>query len=531
MKFLVLLASISICYVPLTFAQSSRYLRGDDGAPGTQTTSESQAYTFAGMEEENEVMEKQLNDFVKNYHYRSTSSTTYDTLLLNTENFEADEVPKYSAEVIQARLNEMPMIIAMDYNIYVQRYIDLYAEKRRDQVSRMMGLGKVYFPMFEEELDKRDMPIELKYMSVVESALNPHARSRVGATGLWQFMIGTAKMYGLEVNSYVDERKDPYKSTVAALDYLAASEKEFGDWLLAIASYNCGPGNVRKAILRSGGKRTFWEIREFLPRETRGYVPAFIAATYVFEHASEHNLYPIYVDFDYRADTLELRNLDITLEEIAKMTQVDVQLLKTLNPELKLDRVPYSSEAYSLNVPQKVSDYFAMYPYRINSEYGKKRDQYIAPAQYTANRSSGSSSSSSASSYTAKKGEVLVYYTVRTGDVVGSIAEKYGVSAREVGYWNNLRRYRIKVGQKLTIYTTKSNAQAAGAQSSPRTASVAPKPLYSASSGTIQTHTVRQGDTLWGISNRYSVSLETLYRLNSGLKNSSLKIGQVVRVK
>lgn len=516
---------MTICLYQLSVAQSSRYLRGES-SPISADSPDAKGTAFLDWSEEKEALDKQMDDFVKNYHYRSPTTTTYDSILLNTEDFESDEVPTYSAEVIQARLNELPMIISMDYNIFVQRYIDTYSLRRRDQVSRMMGLAKVYFPLFEQELDKRDMPLELKYLPVVESALNPHARSRVGATGMWQFMLGTAKMYGLKVNSFVDERKDPYKSTVAALDYLEASKEEFGDWLLAIASYNCGPGNVRKAILRSGGKRNFWEIRKYLPRETRGYVPAFIAAAYVFEYASEHNIYPTYVDYDYRADTLELSNLDITLSEIAKMSKVELQLLKTLNPELKLDRIPFSSEPYILNAPRKVANYFAMYPYRIRSEYGKKRDQYIPPVQYTAS-SKSSSRSYSTSSYSPKKGEVLVYYTVRTGDVVGSIAEKYGVSARQISYWNNLRRYRIKVGQKLKIYTKKSNARAAGATSSP---SAAPKPNYVLSQG-MQTHTVKRGETLWSISNRYSVPLETLYSLNKGLKNSKLKIGQVVRVR
>ncbi|MEM7659374.1 MAG: lytic transglycosylase domain-containing protein, partial [Bacteroidota bacterium] len=324
-RFLGLLASMTICLYQLSMAQSSRYLRGDDDAPAlAANTPETKGSAFLDWSEEKKALDKQMDDFVKHYHYDSPTTTTYDSILLNTHGFQSDEVPKYSAEVIQARLNELPMVISMDYNIFVQRYIDTYSLRRRDQVSRMMGLAKVYFPMFEQELDKRDMPLELKYLAVVESALNPHARSHVGATGMWQFMLGTAKMYGLKVNSFVDERKDPYKSTNAALDYLSASKEEFGDWLLAIASYNCGPGNVRKAILRSGGKRNFWEIRKYLPRETRGYVPAFIAAAYVFEHASDHNIYPTYVDYDYRADTLELRNLDITLSEIANMCKVDV---------------------------------------------------------------------------------------------------------------------------------------------------------------------------------------------------------------
>lgn len=484
--------------------------------------------SFSSLNGNNAPVEEQLDAFMKDYHFRSPTSSTYDTLLLNTNNFKAHEVPKYSEQVIRRRLNELPMLISMDYNVFVQRYIDVYSLKRRDQVSRMMGLSRIYFPMFEEELDKRGMPLELKYLPIVESALNPHARSRVGATGMWQFMLGTARMYGLKVNSFVDERKDPYKSTLAAMSYLENSYEEFGDWLLAIASYNCGPGNVRKAILRSGGKRNFWEIREYLPRETRGYVPAFIAATYVFNYASEHNIYPTYVDYDMHQDTLHLSYIDITLTEIANMCDVDIHLLKNLNPELKLDRVPYTNEPYVLKVPSKVSHYFARYPEKIRSNYGKKRDQYIPPVQYTSSRNT-SKPARSYSAYKPKKGEVLVYYTVRTGDVVGSIADKYGVSARNISYWNNLRRYRIKVGQKLKIYTTKSNAQRAGAKKVSSSTTVPRK--STANRGSVMNHTVKRGDTLWGIANRYSIPIEKLYELNSGLENKKLKIGQAIRVK
>ncbi|MEM7370019.1 MAG: LysM peptidoglycan-binding domain-containing protein [Bacteroidota bacterium] len=485
--------------------------------------------SFSAWNNSKEPVEEQLDAFMKDYHFRSPTSSTYDTLLLNTQNFKAHEIPKYSEQVIRRRLNELPMLISMDYNVFVQRYIDVYSVKRRDQVSRMMGLSKIYFPMFEEELDKRGMPLELKYLPIVESALNPHARSRVGATGMWQFMLGTARMYGLKVNSFVDERKDPYKSTLAAMSYLENSYEEFGDWLLAIASYNCGPGNVRKAILRSGGKRNFWEIRDYLPRETRGYVPAFIAATYVFNYASEHNIYPIYVDYDMHQDTLHLSYIDITLTEIATMCDVDVHLLKNLNPELKLDRVPYTNDPYVLKVPSKVSHYFARYPERIKSKYGKKRDQYIPPVQYTSSKGTTSRPSRTRTAYKPKKGEVLVYYTVRTGDVVGSIADKYGVSARNISYWNNLRRYRIKVGQKLKIYTSKANAQRAGAKRTSTATTVPQKPTYQR--GSALTHTVKRGDTLWGIANRYSIPIEKLYELNRGLENKKLKIGQAIRVK
>ncbi|RMG57943.1 MAG: LysM peptidoglycan-binding domain-containing protein, partial [Bacteroidetes bacterium] len=469
----------------------------------TAAEPETKGSLFSEWEAEAEAIEAPLQAFTKNYHYARPTTSIYDTLLLNTQGFAPGDIPRYEAEVIAKRLHDMPTLIAMDYNEYVQRYIDVYTLRKRDQVSRMLGLAEVYFPIYEEYLDREGLPIELKYLSVVESALNPHARSRVGATGLWQFMLRTGQMYGLRVNSFVDERRDPYKSTEAAMRYLKSSYNEFGDWLLAIASYNCGIGNVRKAIARSGGKRNFWEIREYLPRETRGYVPAFIAATYTFNYASAHNLYPIYVDFDLEQDTLHLKHIDITLQEISDMTGADLELLRYLNPELKLDRIPYSREPYVLRVPPATATYFAAHQSRIYAQYGKKRDGDLLPVTYAVNRQPASSTYRSAGPSIddyRPAGTSLVYYTVRSGDVVGSIAEKYEVSPRQIAYWNDLYRYRIKVGQKLKIYAKPEVAQRVGATPSrPRTVASGPAiPSYTGS-GTIVSHTIKQGDTLWGI--------------------------------
>lgn len=473
-------------------------------------------------------VQEHLNGFIKNYRYPRPTTTLYDTLVLNTEGFEADEVPSYEPQVIARRLYGLPTLIPMDYNEYVQRYIEVYTVRKRDLTAKVLGLSRVYFPVFEEQLDRAGLPIELKYLAVVESALNPHARSRVGATGLWQFMLGTARMYGLQVNSFVDERKDPYKSTEAATRYLKNAYEEFGDWLLAIASYNCGPGNVRKAIARSGGKRNFWEIMPYLPRETRGYVPAFIAVTYAFNYASLHNLYPIRVDFRLSQDTLHLKRMDITLAEIAEMTGADLDQLRYLNPELQLDRVPYSAQDYVLRVPREVATYFATYELTIREKYGQRRNATPPQASYAS--TTRRTSTTSTSSYSPPAGTKLYYYTVQTGDVVGAIAERYGVRASEVARWNGLYRYRIKVGQKLRIYATP--AQAARANSyrpEPRAATATPAAPKPSGSGTY--HTVRSGDTSWELARRYGVSVDQIKRLNPGLDAGDLKVGQNVRVK
>ena len=512
------------------------------GEAETADSDQTKGSGFTEWEIEESRIQEQLARFNKDYSFPNPKADPYDTLLLTDMRFRSNDVPKYSAQEISKRMYDLPMVIPMDYNAYVQRYVDVYSLHRREQVSRMLGLSRIYFPIFEEEFDRMGLPLELKYLSVVESALNPHARSRVGATGLWQFMLGTATPYGLKVDSYVDERHDPYKSTVAAAKYLSNSYQEFGDWLLAIASYNCGPGNVRKAIRRAGGSGDFWAVMEYLPKETRGYVPAFIAAAYIFNYAADHNIFPVYPDFSMEGDTIQLIRMDVTLAELSDDLKVDLDLLRNLNPELKLDRIPYSANPYVLRVPVSAGETFAANERDLRQKYGQRRDQ-LPPevaARYAQEKvvnpaatSSGSTSSSSAS---APSGSILVYYTVRNGDVVGGIAEKYGVSASQISSWNGLRRYRIKPGQKLKIYTSQAKAEQAGARTTPSAAAqprqTSAAPVASAPVGQAVYHKVKNGDTLWGIARQYpDMTVSKIQALNPGLDASDLKVGQTIRIK
>ncbi len=404
----------------------------------------------------------QLDSLIPCHNFQPLAFSKYSRDSLNKYNYRPDSLPPCSSDLIAQRLKDIGSPLDLSYNSDVQAFINLYTLQRREQVERMLGLAHVYFPIFDEVLDREGVPMEIRYLPIVESALNPHARSRVGATGLWQFMLSTGNMYNLNVTSYIDERRDPYKSTEAAIRYLKNMYKTYGDWLLVVAAYNCGPGNVNKAIARSGGKHTFWEIQEFLPRETKSYVPALIAATYVFNYSTEHNLFPRMVDFSYGQDTVQIVRQQMSLKHFADVTHTDFWTLKDLNPELKLDIIPYSPVPYVLRVPMKTGQFFAAFrdsimtlATKLNVDSAKVAysDARLSPltnkpyvAEASENPTYGSQSSGSSS-------KNLVYHKVRRGEVVGSIASRYHVSAKDISKWNGLHNYSIKVGQSLKIYT------------------------------------------------------------------------------
>jgi membrane-bound lytic murein transglycosylase D len=352
----------------------------------------------------------------------------------------------------------------------------------------------------------------------------------------------TGQEYGLQINTYIDERRDPYKSSRAAAEYLKKSFNEFGDWMLAIASYNCGAGAVRRAISRSGGKMDYWSIRHNLPTETQGYVPAYVAAVYAFHYSGLHNVYPTYVDFSLKQnDTVHVRYMDITLQEIAGMTGTQPEVLYTLNPELKQKRIAYSPMPYPLRVPTEVANYIASNEATLRMQYGNRRlqqpQQVYTPTYAVAETGETVRHLQPAQQVryvdAAPKGK-LNYYTVRSGDVVGDIADKYGVSASDIAEWNNLYRYRISVGQKLRIYADNgpSYAVSASNRSTAREGDVTVEALRpkQGAFGQQKYHSVRSGDNLWDLANRYGTSVDAIRQLNPG-KTSSLKPGQVLRVK
>ncbi|MGI5975470.1 MAG: transglycosylase SLT domain-containing protein [Paludibacter sp.] len=334
--------------------------------------------------------------------------------------------------VVKLRLSLMPCVIEMPYNRHVRSFIDLYVVKRRSQVSYFRRLGDYYFRLFEQALDKHDLPFELKYLPVIESALNATAVSRAGAAGLWQFMVSTGRMYGLEINSLIDERMDPYKSTHAAVKYLKDLYEIYGDWHLVIAAYNCGPGNVNKAIRRSGGKQDYWAIYPFLPAETRGYVPIFIAANYALYYAEAHNICKADVEFPNPIDTVII-NQRIHFEQIASVLNVPKEQIKMLNPQYRREIIPGDLKPYAVALPVSLT---GMFIDKFDEIVAYKADSLINNRRVEVNTALAP----------------VIYHTVRSGQTLSGIAARYGVSVTRLRQWNNIRGSLIRPGQRIKIY-------------------------------------------------------------------------------
>jgi membrane-bound lytic murein transglycosylase D len=343
--------------------------------------------------------------------------------------------------VYRLRLTKMPCLMEMPYNPAVRSYIDLYTAHRRTQIQYMLGLSKYYFPLFEQVLSANNLPLELKYLSIIESALNTTIVSRMGAAGLWQLMIGTGRMYGLEINSLVDERLSPVKATNAAAHFLKDLYSIYGDWNLVIASYNCGPGNINKAMRRSGGKRDYWTIYPFLPKETRSYVPIFIAANYSMYYASEHNLCAATVNMPVLTDTVMVHKR-IHLEQIATILNLPIEEVRLLNPQYRRDIIPGDIKPYELCLPL---NYAISFIEKIDQISAYKADELI-----NIRRSEIEIPNSSESIVPGGSGKVI-YYKVKPGQTLGEIAAKYGVSVKKLKKWNNIKGSTIRAGRRLKI--------------------------------------------------------------------------------
>ena len=431
-------------------------------------------------------------------------------------NFPHDSIPRYDDLVYELRMAKLDAVSPFDlqYNPVVKGYIEMYTKRKRELVARVMALSQFYFPMFEEQLDKYNLPLELKYLAICESALNPVAKSHAGAMGLWQFMYPTGKIYGLKVSSYVDERCDPYKSTAAACEYFQYLYGLFGDWQMVLAAYNCGPGNINKAIRRSGGKKTYWEIRPFLPKETQGYVPAFIAVNYVMSYTAEHNLYSAIPKKTFlQVDTVSVKK-QISFHQIASVLDISEDELQYLNPSYRKQVIPVVADEQSiLTLPSNKMGAFI-----LNED--KIYDFYRAD---TLNRESIIATQ-----------ETMKIHTVKSGEHLNNIAKRYGCTVADIKSWNSITTNTLKPGKKLTIYIygKKPLEKTTGPTPEKKTA-----PVVTAENNTSKNtaekykfYTVQKGDSLYKIAQKNKTTVDEIKRLNNFGEKYSLLPGKKIKV-
>ena len=442
----------------------------------------------------------------------------------------------YSDSVYKERLGRINSIIKLPYGGIIRNHIHVYTVKKRELFSAILGLKDYYFPMIEDIFDSYGIPAELKYMAVIESALNPNAVSRVGATGLWQFMYSTGRSYGLTVNSVVDERRDPVKATHAAARYMKDLYNIYNDWILVIAAYNCGPGNVNKAIRRSGNKKDYWDIYYRLPRETRGYIPGYVAAMYAVNYYELHNIRPMPLNFPVATDTIVI-NKDIHLTQISEVMKIPAGELRALNPQYRTGLVPGSTKPMALTLPiSHLGDFIDL----NDTIRGYKPDVYLA------NNVRVVDPAGSTYSVPDVKGKSKLTYTVKEGDNLGFISEWYRVGLSDLRYWNNIYRNTIRIGQKLLIYVDPAKADLyskVDAMSFAEKQAMTGKNVQAGTrdsylsdpgetDGEFITHTVRSGDTLWDIVRMYgNVTISEILSLNNISDPQKIQVGQKLKIK
>jgi len=473
-----------------------------------------------------------------------TSLDIYNNLESDIKTINLDENVEYElpTTLLKARLKEMDSKspFKIEYNQGLENLIKSFLKNRKKSYERLMAISEYYFPIFESALAKQNVPLEIKYLAVIESALNPKAVSRVGATGLWQFMYQTGKQYNLDIDSYVDERSDPLKSSEAAAQYMTNMYKIFGDWDLVLASYNSGPGNVAKAIRRSGGQQNYWNIRKNLPKETQGYVPAFLATMYIYEYHKEHGIIPNRaIVKHFETDTVMIKK-QLTFKQISNLLEVPVAQLQVLNPQFKLDIVPaYFDKKQYLRLPTNKIALFTsnedkIYAY-VQHELDKKEKPYFREEAIAA------SETSKGDSYVVSKTK---YHKVKRGDNLSEIAQQYGVSMAEVRKWNKLRNNHVQLGRNLKIISTErivSNTKTDKSEpiEKPDVAVAFSKPVIAAKiykeekvvsfKEVAKTYKVKKGDNLGGIAIKYGVSVADIKSWNKR-KSNSVSVGEKLKI-
>ncbi len=490
--------------------------------------------TNNGSEIVDSNFEANLDSLLNLWYVNNSHTREADSLITGQDSI----IPDFPDSVYIDRISRIPSVVELSYNTIVRRYIEVYTQKRRKSVEVMLGLAQYYFPIFDEIFDSYDIPNELKYMSIIESALNPRAYSRARAVGLWQFMYGTGKVYGLTINSLVDERRDPIKSTHASAKFIKDLYNIYRDWILVIAAYNCGPGNVNRAIRRSGGKRNYWDIYFYLPRETRGHVPAYIAATYTMNYYNEHNLHPRKIELSLASDTVMV-NKELHLMQVSEVLGIPIKQLRDMNPQYRADIIPAKDISYSLRLPHEyISRYIdltdSIFAYK-DSIYFNPEKVITSPTVYTSSRYMREPPSDNLAK---------LYYKVKSGDNLGYIASWYNVRVSDLRYWNNIRRNLIRSGQNLVIYVPKNKvnkykninsmtfAHKQRMIGKPVTDDSTPEKVIPVEDGSYIYYTVKSGDTLWDIAKQYPGVTDTdIMRLNNISNPDKIKPGQRLKIK
>ncbi len=452
-------------------------------------------------------------------------------------------IAEFSDSIYKDRIGRINSVITLPYNNIIRNHIHVYTSRKLDRFQVMLGLQDYYFPMIEDIFDYYRLPVELKYMAVIESALNPNAVSRAGATGLWQFMYSTGRSYGLTINSVVDERRDPVKATHAAARYLKDLYGIYQDWILVIAAYNCGPGNVNKAIRRSDNRKDYWEIYARLPRETRGYIPQYVAAAYAMNYYREHNINPVQINMPLAVDTVVVSQ-DIHLEQIAAVLNLPLEEVRALNPQYRTGLVPGRTRPSEITLPvDRLGDFITM----TDTITGYRREQYLTRINLTSPSPAHASSQQSAYNPPDVKGKTPLVYVVREGDNLGFISEWYNVGLSDLRYWNNIYKNTIKIGQRLNIYVDPAKADRYSKvnsmsfsekqrQTGKVPSVVAGTSRLSASQESsdegYDSYTVRQGDNVWDIAKKFDgVSYSDILRLNNLSDASRIQVGQKLRIR
>jgi membrane-bound lytic murein transglycosylase D len=512
MRFRIFLVPVFLCILNIVAAQDNdtMIIKSDDSA---------------------ERIASDLDSLVSNWYVKMAYSNITGGYIDDTSSLQVPDT------VYRDRLSKINSVIRLPFNNIIRNHIQVYTIRQREKFSAVLGLMDYYFPMIENIFDSYGLPAEFKYLAIIESALNPNAVNRhSGATGLWQFMYSTGRSYGLTINSVIDERKDPIKSTHAAARFIKDLYNIYNDWVLVIAAYDCGPGNVNKAIKRSGNKKDYWDIYYRLPRETRGYIPQYVAAAYAVNYYTEHNLRPLPVNIPVSTDTIMV-NKDIHLTQISEVMGIPLEELRALNPQYKTGLIPGSSRPMALTLPMNhLSDFIDLH----DTIRSYKRDVYLNKSTQIADPTH--------SSYLPAdvKGKTKLIYTVKDGDNLGFISGWYRIPVSDLRYWNNIYRNTIRVGQKLAIYVDPSKSEY---YSNINTMSFEDKQLmvgktiqsYAQPVASLQefetdgefiTYTVRYGDTIWDIVKMYdNVTTSQVLALNNISDPEKIKVGQKLKIK